>query len=121
MRIAAERIELEPGMLDQGPELAVGRDAHAVLLRQPAADGDERLDVAARADDHDDDGQGRHGWWRLVRGGGARDLAGMGGQPRREMGEAIGGVIEVDLQTPPGPGRDWLEPAHRGGPQAPVV
>jgi hypothetical protein len=37
------------------------------------------------------------------------------------MGKAIGGVIEVYLQTPAGPGRDGLEPAHRGGPQALVL
>jgi hypothetical protein len=120
MRIAAEGIELEPGMLDHGPELAVGRDAHAVPLRQPAADRDERLDVAARADDHDDDGQGRHGW-RLVRGGGGRERAGVCGEPRRDMSEAIGGVIEVHPHTRAGPGRDGLEPAHGSGPQAPVV
>jgi hypothetical protein len=37
------------------------------------------------------------------------------------MGEAIGGVIEVHLQTPPGPRRDGLEPAHRNSPQALVM
>ena len=120
MRITAERIELEPGMLDHGPELAVGRDAHAVPLRQPLADRDERLDVAARAHDHDDDGQGRHVEW-LVRGGGGRDLVGVSGQPRGDMGEAIGGVIEVHLQTPPDPRREGLEPAHRSSPQALVM
>jgi hypothetical protein len=96
MRVAAERIELEPGALDHRAKLTVGCDAHAVPLRQSAGDRDERLNVAARADDHDDDGQGRH-VGRLVRGGRGRELAGMGGEPRRYMGKGLRGGIEVHL------------------------
>ena len=38
MRIAAQRIELEPGLLDHRTELVMRRDAHAMSLREPAAD-----------------------------------------------------------------------------------
>jgi hypothetical protein len=36
------------------------RDADTMKLRQPAADRDKRLHVAARADDHDHNGQAWH-------------------------------------------------------------
>jgi hypothetical protein len=108
MRIAAERIELEAGLLDQGPELGMGRDAHAVPLRKPASDRDERLDIAAGPDEHDDDRQGWH-VGRIIRGGGRHpDLADLGGQPRREMGKALGGVI---CRRPPAPVETALSPA----------
>ena len=115
--ITGQRIELEPGLLDERTEVAMGRDAHAMPLRQPAADGDERLHVAPRADDHDDDRQSRH----LAddgaggRRGGALVLAHRGGAPalmlqssRQELG---GGRVQEPVIV--ARGRHLSTPAAR--------
>src|SRR5207247_7342345 len=48
MRISTKGIEFESGVLDHGPKLAMGRDAHPVPLRKPADDRDEWLHDAPR-------------------------------------------------------------------------
>src|SRR5262249_30702665 len=100
--IAREWIEFQPGLLDHGAELPVGRDAHTVPLREPAPDGYERLDIASRADGHHDDGQRRHAW-RVGRGRGRRgELAGMGLQPLANLSKRAPGVVEIHLKTSAG-------------------
>ena len=121
VRIARERIELQAGPLDHGTELAVRRDAHAVPFREAATDRNEGLDVAARADDHDHDGQWRHAWWLGRRGGGGREPLGVRRHPGRGVSEATGGVIEVHLQPVARAVRDGLEPAQGGHAQAAAV
>src|SRR5262249_8755575 len=121
VRVAPERIELEPGLLDHRPELAVRRDAHAVTLREATADGNEGLNVAARAHHHDHDGHGRGRRRFGGRAGSGLDLAGVRGKPGGSVSEAARGVVEVDLERAPRSRRDGRDPAHRRRTQASTV
>jgi len=120
VRIARERVELQTGPLDHRSELPVSRNAHAVPLSQPATDWNEWLNVAARPDGHDDDRQ--RGNARGLAGGRMRggEFADMGREPRRGMGKALGGMIEIDLQGARA-GRDPLDRSYRSGTQASTV
>jgi len=111
MRIAAQRVELELCLLDHRTELVMRGDAHAMALREPAADGEEGLDVAARSDDHDDDRHARHR--RRVTGRQRRiELPRVGRDPRRGVRKDLRRLVEVHVQAMHAR-RDQLETAHR--------
>lgn len=106
MRVAANGVELEAGGADEGAEGVVRGEADAVaVVLQFGAERDEGLDVAARADDLDDDVEadgalaegvfalGVNGRWSGGGGGHGRCIVEDAGEGAAEFG------VEVDVDA----------------------
>ena len=110
-RIAGQRVELDPRSLDHLPELGMCGEPDPVTLGELPADGEKWLHVAARADDEDDH---REAWNVGYTAMSPRhpDVGCVVRDPRIDVGEDVGGIVEIHPESFVGLGRESANGSH---------